>query len=162
MTLHNINTNNAAHADREPVGLGGLSYPLFTCLVVLTGLHVWSYLIKGDEDVRGSLFVRGLCDGAARLVHALRQVTATQPHSRQHHNTHFDVAAVRYNSYPLLHFGEKTIQTLVQKRREDNIPEWTGMTLGVAMRKVERREEWRDLVARSSVAPQRSTRLRDR
>ena len=50
-----------------------------------------------------------------------------------------------------------------QKRRwEDNIPEWTGMTLGAAMRKAERREEWRELVARSSVAPQRSTRLRDR
>ena len=44
-----------------------------------------------------------------------------------------------------------------KKRREDNIPEWTGMTLGAAMRKAERREEWRELVARSSVAPQRST-----
>ena len=43
------------------------------------------------------------------------------------------------------------------KRWEDNIPEWTGMTLGAAMRKAERREEWRELVARSSVAPQRST-----
>ena len=44
-----------------------------------------------------------------------------------------------------------------KKRWEDNIPEWTGMTLGAAMRKTERREEWRELVARSSVAPQRST-----
>ena len=44
-----------------------------------------------------------------------------------------------------------------KKRREDNIPESTGMTLGAAMRKTERREEWRELVARSSVAPQRST-----
>ena len=35
-----------------------------------------------------------------------------------------------------------------QKNRwEDNIPEWTGMTLGAAMRKAERREEWRELVA---------------
>ena len=40
---------------------------------------------------------------------------------------------------------------------EDNIPEWTVMTLGAATRKGERREEWRELVARSSVAPQRST-----
>ena len=47
-------------------------------------------------------------------------------------------------------------------RWEDNIPEWTDMTLGAAMRKAERREEWRELVARSSVAPQLSTRLRDR
>ena len=44
-----------------------------------------------------------------------------------------------------------------KKRWEDDIPEWTGMTLGAAMRKTERREEWRQLVARSSVAPQRST-----
>ncbi|KAK2164905.1 hypothetical protein NP493_1385g00000 [Ridgeia piscesae] len=31
------------------------------------------------------------------------------------------------------------------------------MTLSAATRKTERREEWRELVARSSVAPQRST-----
>ena len=49
-----------------------------------------------------------------------------------------------------------------KKRWEDNIPEWTGMTLGAAMRKAKRREEWRELVARSSLASQRSTRLRDR
>ena len=49
-----------------------------------------------------------------------------------------------------------------KKRWEDNIPEWTDMTLDAAMRKGERREEWRELVARSSVAPQRSTRLWDR
>ena len=49
-----------------------------------------------------------------------------------------------------------------KKRWEDNIPEWTGMTLYAVMRKAERREEWRELVARSSVAPQRSTRLWDR
>ena len=44
-----------------------------------------------------------------------------------------------------------------KKRWEDNIPEWTGLTLGAAMRKAERREEWRELVARTSVVPQRST-----
>ncbi|KAK2189631.1 hypothetical protein NP493_101g08029 [Ridgeia piscesae] len=44
-----------------------------------------------------------------------------------------------------------------KKRCEDNIPEWTGMILGAATRKAERREEWRELVARLSVAPQRST-----
>ena len=44
-----------------------------------------------------------------------------------------------------------------KKKWEDNIPEWTGLTLGAAMRKAERREEWRELVARSSVGPQRST-----
>jgi hypothetical protein len=40
-----------------------------------------------------------------------------------------------------------------KKRWEDNIPEWTGMTQGDAIRKTERREEWRELVVRSSVAP---------
>ena len=44
-----------------------------------------------------------------------------------------------------------------RKRWEDNIPEWTGLTLGAATRKAERREEWRELVAKSSVVPQRST-----
>ena len=44
-----------------------------------------------------------------------------------------------------------------KERWEDNIPEWTGLTLGAAMRKAERREEWRELVARTSVVPQRST-----
>ncbi|KAK2180118.1 hypothetical protein NP493_458g00012 [Ridgeia piscesae] len=44
-----------------------------------------------------------------------------------------------------------------KKRWEDNIQEWTGMTLGAAMRKAEGREEWKELVAKSSVAPQRST-----
>ena len=43
-----------------------------------------------------------------------------------------------------------------KKRWEENIPEWTGWTLGAAMSKAERREEWRELVARSSVVPQRS------
>ena len=47
-----------------------------------------------------------------------------------------------------------------KKRWEDNIPEWTGMTLSAAMRKAERREEWRELVARSSGAPQRSTKVK--
>ena len=76
MTLH-INTNNAAHTDRDPVGQ--YKSPLTNWEVRRTHcLHLGSYLIKGHEDVLGSLFVRGLCDGAARLIHALRQVTETQ------------------------------------------------------------------------------------
>ena len=43
-----------------------------------------------------------------------------------------------------------------RKRWEDNIREWTGMTLGETLRKTENREGWRKLVARSSVVPQRS------
>ena len=49
-----------------------------------------------------------------------------------------------------------------KKRWEDNITEWTGLKLDEALRKAENREEWRTVVARSSLVPQRSTRLRDK
>ena len=50
-----------------------------------------------------------------------------------------------------------------QKRRwEDSIKEWTGLEFGKSHRAVENREEWRKLVAKSSVVPQRPSRLRDR
>ena len=47
------------------------------------------------------------------------------------------------------------------KRWEDNIREWTGLEFGKSQRAVENREKWRKLVAKSSVAPQRPSRLRD-
>ena len=47
-----------------------------------------------------------------------------------------------------------------KKRWEDN--ERTGLQLDEALRKAESREEWRTVVARSSLVPQRSTRLRDK
>ena len=49
-----------------------------------------------------------------------------------------------------------------RKRWEDNIREWTGLKFGKSQRAVEYREKWRKLVARSSVVPQRPSRLRDR
>ena len=50
-----------------------------------------------------------------------------------------------------------------QKRRwEDSITEWTGLKLGEALPKAENIEEWRKVVAQSSLVPQRSTRLRDK
>ena len=49
-----------------------------------------------------------------------------------------------------------------KKRWEDNVTEWTGLKLGEDLRKAENREEWRTVVARSSLVPQRSTRLRDK
>ena len=50
-----------------------------------------------------------------------------------------------------------------QKRRwEDNIREWTGLTLSNALRKAENREEWREMVARSAAVPRRSARSRER
>ena len=48
-----------------------------------------------------------------------------------------------------------------RKRWEDNIREWTGLEFGESQRAVEKREKWRELVAKSSVAPQRPSRLRD-
>ena len=49
-----------------------------------------------------------------------------------------------------------------KKRWEDNVTEWTGLKLGEALRKAENREEWRTVVSRSSLVPQRSTRLWDK
>ena len=49
-----------------------------------------------------------------------------------------------------------------KKRWEDNVTEWTGLKLSEALRKTETREEWRKVVAQSSLVPQRSTRLRDK
>ena len=48
-----------------------------------------------------------------------------------------------------------------RQRWEDNISEWTCLRLGDALRKSENREEWRKVVPRSFVMPQRSFRLRD-
>ena len=47
------------------------------------------------------------------------------------------------------------------KRWEDNIREWTGLEFGKSQRAVENRGKWRILVAKSSVVPQRPSRLRD-
>ena len=49
-----------------------------------------------------------------------------------------------------------------RNRLEDNIREWTGLELGKSQRAVENREKWKKLVAKSSVVPQRPSRLRDR
>ena len=48
------------------------------------------------------------------------------------------------------------------KRWEDNIKEWTGLEWNIILRKAESREDWRELVVKSIVVPQRSARLRDR
>ena len=48
-----------------------------------------------------------------------------------------------------------------RKRWEDNIREWTGLEFTKSQRAVENREKWRKLVAKSSVVPQRPSRLRD-
>ena len=49
-----------------------------------------------------------------------------------------------------------------QRRRwEDNIREWTGLEFAKSQRAVKNRGKWRKLVAKSSVVPQRPSRLRD-
>ena len=48
-----------------------------------------------------------------------------------------------------------------RKRWEDNISEWKGLEFAKSHRAVENREKWRKLVAKSSVVPQRPSRLRD-
>ena len=48
-----------------------------------------------------------------------------------------------------------------KKRWKDNIREWTGLEFGKSQRAVENRGKWRKLVAKSSVVPQRPSRLRD-
>ena len=49
-----------------------------------------------------------------------------------------------------------------KERKEDNIREWTGLKFVKSQRAVENRGEWRKLVAKSSVVPQRPSWLRDR
>ena len=49
-----------------------------------------------------------------------------------------------------------------RKSWEDNIREWTGLECAKSQRAVENREKWRKLVVKSSVVPQRPSRLRDR
>ena len=49
-----------------------------------------------------------------------------------------------------------------KKRREDHVREWTDLEFAKSQRAVENREKWRKLVVKSSVVPQRPSRLRDR
>ena len=48
-----------------------------------------------------------------------------------------------------------------RKKREDNIEEWTGLEFAKSQKAVKNREKWRKHVAKSSVVPQRPSRLRD-
>ena len=52
-------------------------------------------------------------------------------------------------------------QVRQRKRWEGNIREWTGLEFGKSQRAVKNREKWRKLVSKSSVVPQRPSRLRD-
>ena len=54
------------------------------------------------------------------------------------------------------------VKRLTVDRWEDNTREWTGLEFGRSQRAVENRKKWRKLVGKSSVVPQRLSRLRDR
>ena len=71
---------------------------------------------------------------------------------------------------PIIRFGQTILQSTVKgrkrqgrqrKRWEDNIREWTGLVFSRSQRAVENRENWRKLVAKSSLVPQQPSRLRD-
>ena len=49
-----------------------------------------------------------------------------------------------------------------RKQWEDNIKEWTGLEWNIMLQKAEKREEWRKLVVKFTVVPQRLARLLDR
>ena len=49
-----------------------------------------------------------------------------------------------------------------RKRWEDSVKEWTGLEWNIIQRKAENPKEWRNLVVKSTVVPQRSTRVRGR
>ena len=49
-----------------------------------------------------------------------------------------------------------------RKRWEDNIREWTELEFAKSQRAMKNREKWRKLFAKSSVVPQRPSRLRGR
>ena len=48
-----------------------------------------------------------------------------------------------------------------RKRWDDNVREWTGLEFGKSQRAVDNRKKWRKLVAKSSVVPERPSRLDD-
>ena len=66
-----------------------------------------------------------------------------------------------YKDDPTGHCTRRNMKGGQKKRLENNITEWTGLKLGEALRKAENREGWGKVVVRSSLVPQRSTRLRD-
>ena len=75
--------------------------------------------------------------------------------------------AVVWSCFPFIRSGQNHLQGTVKggrsqdrqkKRWEDSFREWTGLEFGKSQRTG---KKWRKLVAKSSVGPQRSSRLRD-
>ena len=71
-----------------------------------------------------------------------------------------------WSCFPLIRSEKGTVkggrrQGRQKKRWEDNIRECTGLEFAKSQRAVEIREKWIKLVAKSSVVPQRPSRLRN-
>ena len=60
--------------------------------------------------------------------------------------------------YPTGNSTRRETKRQTEERWEDNIKEWTGLEWNIMLRKAKNREEWRKLVVKSTVVPQRSTR----
>ena len=69
---------------------------------------------------------------------------------------------IRSSQHYLARHSERRKKTRQGKRWDDNIREWTGLEFAKSERAVENREKWRKLVVKSSVVPQRLSRLRNR
>ena len=90
--------------------------------------------------------------------------TRRPPHDRKEAQS-----AVIWSCLPFIRSGQNHLarpsergrrQGRQRKRWEDNIREWTGLKFGKSQKAVNG-ENWRKLAAKSSVVPQRPSRLRD-
>ena len=70
-------------------------------------------------------------------------------------------ALLVYPRGSVLHVFGEIVSSRQRKRWQDNIKEWTGLEWNIILRKAENREEWRKLVVKFTVVPQRSARLQD-
>ena len=91
--------------------------------------------------------------------------TTRRPDHRKETHT-----AVVWSCLPFIRSGQNHLARLSERRKktmqtEEELGrqrrEWTGLELAKSQRAVENREKWRKLVAKSSVVPQRPSRLRD-
>ena len=58
--------------------------------------------------------------------------------------------------------ARRPLQEPVVPHWKDNMKEWTGLEWNILLLKAENHTEWRKLVVKSTVVPQRSARLQDR
>ena len=88
---------------------------------------------------------------------------AKQTHTHPKHNNNNKTKQKQSNNNNIIILCFVSSKNYRQRKRwEDNIKEWTGLPWNITLRKAENREEWRKLVVKSTVVPQRSARLRDR